>query len=224
MTEAESNALVASLPRNEREILLEMRRLGRASASDVRPVTIGPKTGKPLEYGLTRELNRLQAAGLARLVAKKPSALYEAVPAADVEKVAEQYRLKKKRTKTRRSPRRRLDELRTYEHGQYDEFYRVHRRVIELSDYVSHHIAKMAFWASAPKDELARVVDELADLRDAIDAALACLEQRTDDDAVLAKIAKLEETNGRTAPEAATARALAKKLRAQYDQRVGVLD
>jgi len=224
MTESEYNEIVAGLQRNDRAMLEEMKRLRRgASASDLRQVTVGPKTGKPLEYGLTREFARLQSAGLIRLAAKNPSR-YVPVPLAEVEEAANHYRLKKKRTKKRRSSRNRLTELRVYEHGDYSEFYRVHRRVIELSDYVSHHLVKMAFWAAAPKDELARVVDELADLRDAVDAAVACLSQRTDDDALLEKIAKLEETHGRTAPETATARSLAAKLRSQYDRRVGVLD
>ena len=224
MTESEYNEIIAGLQANDRAILTEMKRLRRgASASDLRPVTVGPKTGKPLEYGLTREFERLQIAGLIRLVDKSPSR-YAPVPVTEVEEAAQHYRLKKKRARKRRSPRNRLTELRVYEHGDYSEFYRVHRRVIELSDYVSHHLVKMAFWAAAPKDELARVVDELADLRDAVDAAVACLQQRTDDDALLEKIAKLEETHGRTDAEAATARALAAKLRSQYDRRVGVLD
>lgn len=224
MTESEYNKIVAGLQRNDRAMLEEMRRTGSASsASDLRHVTVGPKTGKPLEYGLTREFERLQALGLVRQVAKNP-ARYKPVQPAEVEEAVSNYRLKKKRTKKRRSSRTRLVELRAYEHGDYSEFYRVHRRVIELSDYVSRQLVKMAFWAAAPKDELARVVEELGDLRDAIDAAVVCLKQRTDDDALLDKIAKLENTQGRTAPEAATARALAAKLRSQYDQRVGVLD
>lgn len=224
MTESEYNEIVERLQRNDRAMLEEMRRLRRpASASDLRRVTVGPKTGKPLEYGLTREFERLQAVGLIRLAAKNPSR-YAPVPIAEVEEAANHFRLKKKRTKKRRSSRNRLTELRAYEHGDYSEFYRVHRRVIELSDYVSHHLVKMAFWAAAPKDELARVVDELADLRDAVDTAVACLSQRTDDDALLEKIAKLEQTHGRTAAEAATARSLAAKLRSQYERRVGVLD
>src|SRR3712207_4701865 len=119
----------------------------------------------------------------------------------EVEEVANNYRLKKKRNKKRRSSRNRLVELRAYEHGDYSEFYRVHRRVIELSDYLSHQLVKMAFWAAAPKDELSRVVNELADLQDAIDAAVVCLKQRAEDDELLAKIAKLEKTDGRTPPE-----------------------
>lgn len=224
MTESEYDKIVEDLQRNDRAMLEEMRRTASASsASDLRHVTVGPKTGKPLEYGLTREFERLQALGLIRQVAKNPTR-YKPVQAAEVEEAVSNYRLKKKRTKKRRSSRNRLVELRAYEHGDYSEFYRVHRRVIELSDYVSRQLMKMAFWEAAPKDELARVVEELGDLRDAIDAAVACLRQRTDDDALLDKIAKLENTQGRTAPEAATARALAAKLRSQYDQRVGVLD
>lgn len=224
MTDSDYNSIVAGLQRNDRAMLEEMRRIrGGSSASELRHVTVGPKTGKPLEYGLTREFDRLQALGLIRLVAKGP-ARYEPVPPAEVEEAANNYRLKKKRTKKRKSSRNRLVELRAYEHGDYSEFYRVHRRVIELSDYLSHQLVKMAFWAAAPKDELARVVNELADLQDAIDAAVVCLKQRADDDELLAKIAKLEKTDGRTPAEAATARALAAKLRNQYDRRVGVLD
>lgn len=224
MNDSEYDNIVAGLQRNDRAMLDEMRRLRRpSSASELRHVTVGPKTGKPLEYGLTREFDRLRALGLIRLVAKSP-ARYEVVPPAEVEEVANNYRLKKKRTKKRKSSRNRLVELRAYEHGDYSEFYRVHRRVIELSDYLSHQLVKMAFWQAAPKDELARVVGELAELQDAIDSAVACLKQRAEDDELLAKIAKLENTEGRTAPEAATARAIAAKLRNQYDQRVGVLD
>lgn len=225
MTESEYDEIIASLQPNDRAMLDEMRRVrGALSASELRHVTNGPKTGKPLEYGLTREFDRLQARGLIRQVAKGP-ARYETVPPAEIEDAASNYRLKKKRrAKKRRGSRNRIVELREYEHGDYSEFYRVHRRVIELSEYVAQQLVKMAFWAAAPKDELARVVDELAELRDAIDTALAYLKQRTEDDDLLAKIAKLENTDGRTAPEAETARALATKLRSQYDQRIGVLD
>lgn len=224
MTKSEYEAIVAKLQPNDRAMLTEMGRLrGNASAADIRHVTHGPKTGKPLEYGLTREFGRLQAAGLIRQVGRNPGR-YSPVPLVEVEEAASHYRLKKKRTTKRRGSRNRLAELRVYAHGDYSEFYRVHRRVIELSEYVSHHVVRMAFWAAAPKDELARVVDELADLRDAIDSAVACLGQRTDDDALLDKISKLEATNGRTAAEAETARTLAARLRSQYEQRVGVLD
>lgn len=224
MDQSQYQALIEALPRNEQAMLKEIVRLRNgASASDLRPVTIGTKTGKPLEYGLTREFARLQTDGLIRLVSKNP-ARYAAVPSTGVEEAAKMHRLKKTRTKKRRGQRARLVELRKYEHGDYGEFYRVHRRVIELSDYVARELPKMAFWAAAPKDEFARVVDELAGLQDAIDMALACLKQRADDDNLLSKIAKLEETKGRTAAEVATAGALAEKLRAQYHQRVGVLD
>jgi hypothetical protein len=227
MTDSEYEALIATLQKNDRAILDELRRRGSvgASVSDVRPVTLSPQTGKPLAYGLTRELERLQGAGLVRLVGKNP-ARYAVVSLADVEKAATAFRLKsnRKKKKKKTAGRTRIAELRKYEHGDYSEFYRVYRRVIELSEYVSKNLPKMAFWEVAPKDELARVVEELADLRDALDSAFVLLEQRADDDELIAKIAKLEETKGRTDPEAETARTLAKKLRRQYDQRIGVLD
>lgn len=221
MTQDEHDAVVASLGDNERAILEETRRFGKASARLLKPVTKAPKTGLPMEYGLTRELGKLQALGLLRPVGRQSVAHYEAVPLADVEEAAKRYSLRRKRA-TRRRPRKRLEELRVYEKGDYSEFYRVYRRVLELTDYVSQNITKMAFWENAPKDDLARVAKELADLLDAASQALECLKQRADDDDLLAKIEKLAATNGRTPAEVETARSLTKRLRTQYEQRVGL--
>jgi hypothetical protein len=221
MDKPQYDALVNSLGANERKMLEATRGLGKATASDLRPVTKSPNTGKPLAYGLTRELQRLEQSGLLRRVGRGTPARYEAVKAAEVEDAAKHYAIRKRRTRRRRSKRARLVELRAYEQGDYSEFYRVHRRVLELTDYVAHHITRMAFWAAAPKEDLARTAQDLADLLDAVDEALTCLKERGDDDALLAKIEKLEATDGRTAPEAASARAIAQKLRAQYEDRLG---
>jgi hypothetical protein len=221
MTRDEYEALIAKLDPNDHAILAEIKRLGRATMSGVRHVTRAPKTGKPMEYGLTRERDRLERAGLIRRVPRTRPTEYEAVSTSAVEEAAREFELRKKRTRKRRSSRQRLVELRAYEHGDYSEFYRVHRRVIELGDYVGHHITRMAFWEAAPKDDLSRVATELGELRDAIDTAFVCLKQRADDDDLLAKIEKLEATNGRTPAERETARSLALRLRKQYDQRVG---
>ena len=56
MTQDDYDALVAKLDPSDRAMLAETKRLGTATVSDLRPVTRGPKTGKPMEYGLTREL------------------------------------------------------------------------------------------------------------------------------------------------------------------------
>jgi len=221
MDKADYDTLVEGLGPNERRMLEETRRLGKATASDLRPVTRSPKTGKQLAYGLTRELQRLEELGLLRRVGRGTPTRFEAVPPAGIEEAANVYAIRRRRTRKRRSKRSRLVELRAYEQGDYSEFYRVHRRVLELTDYIGHHITRMAFWAAAPKEDLARTVQDLADLLDALDEALACLKQRGDDDDLLAKIEKLEATHGRTTPEAATARSLAQKLRTQYEDRLG---
>lgn len=222
MTQDEYDAIVAKLDPNDRAILAEAKHLGTATVSELRPVTRGPKTGKPMEYGLTRELKRLQEKGLLRIVEKKPKRRYAAVPVAEVEDAADRYALRKKRKTKRKTNRSRMADLRTYEHGDYAEFYRVHRRVVELAEFVGVQITKMAYWRAAPKDDLAQVATELIALRNAIDDAMMCLKERADDDEALAKIEKLEATSGRTGPEAETFKATAQKLRRQYDQRVGL--
>src|SRR5439155_13130128 len=122
------------------------------------------------EYGLTRELERLQMAGLLRQVGKKP-ATFAAVPLAEVEDAKDRYALRKKRRVKRKSSRSRIVDLRTYEHGDYAEFYRVHRRLVELGEYVGVQIPKMAYWQVAPKEDLAQIANELISLRSAIDDA-----------------------------------------------------
>jgi hypothetical protein len=219
MDKPDYDALIESLGPNEQAMLTETRRRGKATASDLRPVTRSPKTGKPLAYGLTRELRRLEERGLVRRVGRDTPARYEAVRPEDVEDAAHVYSVRKRRSRKRRSRRSRIIELRAYEHGDYSEFYRVHKRLHESTEYIGHHITRMAFWAAAPKEDLARTVDDLADLIDAVDQAVTCMKERADDDALLAKIEKLEAP-GRTGPEAATARALAQKLRAQYEDRL----
>jgi hypothetical protein len=220
MNQPDYDALVQGLGTNERAILDEMRRRGKASAPDLRPVTRGPKTGLPLAYGLTRELRTLEERGLIRRVGRGTPARYEAVKPADVEEAVQVYNVRKRKSRKRRGPRSRIVELRAYEHGEYSEWYRVHRRLIESTEYIGHHLSRMAFWEAAPKEDLARSVDDLADLLDAIDQAITCIKERADDDALLAKAEKLEKTDGRTAAEADSARALARKLRTQYEDRL----
>lgn len=219
MNESDYNVLVARMDRNARAMLAEAQRLGKATVAQLRPVTKGAKTGLPMAYGLTRELLALQETGLLRRIGRNP-ATYEAVKAADVENAVLVYNARKRRSRKRKSSRSRIDELRTYEHGEYSEFYRVHRRLIESTEYIGRYLSRMAFWEAAPKEDLARSVDDLADLVEAIDQALVCLKERADDDAILAKVEKLEKTKGRTAAETESARALARKLRTQYEDRL----
>ena len=220
MDQAEYNELVESLGDNEREMLREARRRGRATVAQLRPVTKSPTTGLPLAYGLTRELRTLQERGLIRRVARTNPRAYEPVPRAGVEKAAALYRPPKSRP-PRRVTRARRDELRRYEQGDYSDFFRVHRRVHDLTEFVSQHITKMAYWTAAPKDDLARTADDLGDLLEAVHQALTCLKERADDDELLARIEKVETLGDGSGPEADTARAIAQKLRDQYDRSIG---
>jgi hypothetical protein len=221
MDETDYDALINDLSANERAILDEAKRHGTATVAMLRPVTTSPTTGKPLAYGLTRELRKLQSLGLLRRAGREHPARYAVVPLSQVDEAAKVYAIsRKKKTRRRASTRTRLSELRRYEHGDYSEFYRVHRRVIELSDYISHHITRMAYWAAAPKDDLARTAQDLAELLEAVEEAVACLKHRADDDDLRATIAKIGETKGRTAAEIETARTLARRLQTQYDRRI----
>lgn len=222
MTQDEYDGLVARLDPNDRAMLMETKRRGAATVSDLRPVTRGPKTGKPMEYGLTRELHRLQAKGLIRLVEKKPKAKFAPVPLSEIEDAADRYASRRKRATKRRTNRSRIADLRTYEHGDYAEFYRVHRRVVELGEYVRAHITKMAYWDAAPKEDLAQVATELIALHDATADAMQCLKERADDDELRARIEKLEAVDGRTGREAQSFRETAQRLWRQYEQRIGV--
>ena len=213
------DALVAGLHPNERAILGVAHQLGKAKVSEMRPVTKGAKTGLPLAYGLTRELRALEETGLLRRVKGVP-ARYEAVKPGEVEDAAQVYSVRKRRSKKKRSARSRIVELRKREVGDYSEFHRVHRYIVEASEYLTIHLSKMAFWEAAPKEDLARSVEELANLIDAIDQALTLLKERADDDALIVKIEKLEKTKGRTAAETESAHALARRLRAQYEDRL----
>jgi hypothetical protein len=222
MDQNQYDALVAALDSNERAILAVARQLGKAKVSEMRPVTVGRKTGKPLAYGLTRELETLEKHGLIERIGRKAPAEYAYVKPGDVEGSARVYSLRKRRSKKRRSLRPRIAELRAKEspRGEYSEFYRVHRYIVEAAEYIGHHLPKMAFWETAPKELLAASVDDMATLIDAIDEALTILKERADDDALLAKIEKLEKDKGRTAAEKDTADTLARRFRAQYEDRL----
>jgi delta 1-pyrroline-5-carboxylate dehydrogenase len=83
--------------------------------------------------------------------------------------------------------------------------------VLELTQIVVQ-AEKMSFWEVAPDDERALVLNELHNLHEATQEAIAALEMRERDDATREKIEKLRTTNGRTSAEAATSRRLAKRL------------
>jgi hypothetical protein len=171
--------------------------------------------------GLTFELRRLCELGLIRPVGRKaidgnhPAIAYVTVPLQDVEKARERYAVRgPKKRRRRRSSGPGVAHMREMEGGDYEHWYRVRRRVLELTQIVTQ-AEKMSFWETAPEDEREIVLNELRDLRDATQDAIAAFEMRADDDATREKIAKLRTTDGRTPPEAATSHRLADKLEAK---------
>src|SRR4051795_6228140 len=108
-------------------MLEEMKKVGKATAPMLRPVTESPTTGLPLAYGLTRELARLQALGLIRRVGRMKVRTYEAAARSAVEAEAEKYKMRGKKSKPRkrsqRSVKSRRAEIRaSVEQGDYTDF------------------------------------------------------------------------------------------------------
>jgi hypothetical protein len=70
----------------------------------------------------------------------------------------------------------------------------------------------MAFWSAAPPDELEWVRKEIEDLVEWGQQALEAIQTRQEDDATRRKIAKMQNTTGRTVHEIEVARRKAEKL------------
>lgn len=213
MTEQERDELLRGLSSTERLIY-------KALAGLAGPMT-APMLREPVRRtdGLTMELRHLCELGLIRpvgrkvIVGKHPAMAYRTVALSDVEKARERFAVRSPRR--RRHHRRRagpgIAELREMESGDYEHWYRVRRRVLELTQVVVQ-AEKMSFWESAPDDERELVLGELRDLHAVTEDAIAAFQLREDDDATREKVGKLRVTNGRTPAEAATGRRLAEKL------------
>lgn len=213
MTEQEREELLRGLSLTEQRIY---------EALDARggPMT-APMLREPARRtdGLTMELRRLCELGLIRplgkkvLVGKHPAMAYVTVPPQDVEKARERFAVRSPRRRRvgRRSGGPSIAQLREMERGDYEHWYRVRRRVLELKQIVVQ-AEKMSFWEAAPDDERDLVLGELRELQAATQDAIAAFQMRQEDDATREKVGKLRETKGRTPAETATARHLAKKL------------
>lgn len=213
MTEQERDDLLRGLSPTEQLIYKTLDARGG-------PMT-APMLREPVHRtdGLTFELRHLCELGLIRPMGKKaidgrhPATAYRTVALGDVEKTRERFAVRSPRR--RRRGRRRsgpgIAELREMEAGDYEQWYRVRRRILELTQIVVQ-AEKMAFWEVAPDDERGLVLGELQELQVATEDTIAALRMREDDDATREKIEKLRATNGRTPAEAATGRRLASKL------------
>jgi hypothetical protein len=169
--------------------------------------------------GMTVELERMCLLGLIRPVGTEPRSrgisptIYAATPVGEIEAAAKAYSIRKKKRKKKRGPSRtHVADLRKLEHGSFGDWYRVRRRVVELSR-VLVQIEPMAFWEVAPEDDRALALGEIRELHEWAGHVIECLDQREADDGVRNKIEKLERTNGRSEHEVATGKKLADKLR-----------
>jgi hypothetical protein len=213
MTEQERDDLLRGLSPTEQLIYKSLDSRGG-------PMT-APMLRQPVSRtdGLTFELRHLCELGLIRPMGKKaidgrhPATAYRTVALGDIEKTRERFAVRSPRR--RRSGRRRagpgIAELRKMETGDYEQWYRVRRRILELTQIVVQ-AEKMAFWEIAPDDERGLVAGELEELAAATEETIAALRMREEDDVTRDKIEKLRVTNGRTPAEAETGRRLAKKL------------
>lgn len=169
--------------------------------------------------GLTFELRHLCELGLIRPMGKKaidgrhPATAYRTVALGDIKKTRERFAVRspRRRRRGRRSAGPGIAELREMETGDYEQWYRVRRRILELTQIVVQ-AEKMAFWEIAPDDERGLVLGELEELVAATEDTIAALKMREEDDVTREKIEKLRATNGRTPAEAETSRRLANKL------------
>jgi hypothetical protein len=210
LTEQERDDLLSSLSTTEQLIY-------KAMVAQGGPMT-APMLRAPVRRsdGLTMELRRLCQLGLIRplgrrvIVGKHPAMAYLTVGLSDIEKARERFAVRGPRRRRRR-PGPGIAQLREMEQGDYEHWYRIRRRVLELTQVVVQ-AEKMSFWEVAPEDERELVLGELCGLKVATEDAIAAFQMREDDDSMREKIRKLRATNGRTPAEAATGRRLADKL------------
>lgn len=213
MTDQELQTILSALSRTEQDIY---KTLIAQQGAMTAPMLRGPVRRTD---GLTMELRHLCELGLIRPLGRKviegrhPAMAYVTVPVREIEHARERFAVRspRRRRRGRRSGGPGIAGLREMERGDYEQWYRVRRRLLELTQIVVQ-AEKMSFWESAPDDERELALGELRDLLTATEDAIAAFQMRADDDATREKIGKLRATNGRTPAEAATARRLADKL------------
>ncbi len=175
-----------------------------------------PFTAPDVEVRILRkrlaELGLIQHAG----TGAKGAVRWKVTPPERIEAVAQRYANARKRTpKRRRSPHAKLAEMRRTIAGDWTAWQKTRKLILQLGGALEA-VEVMAFWESAPPEERAWVRDEIADLVEWGQAALAAFDQRAEDDKVREKIAKLTENmSGRTDAERAAAERRAEVLRAK---------
>jgi hypothetical protein len=160
---------------------------------------------------------RLAELGLIQPAGREPTgaAIYKATPPGQAEAAARKFANALKRGKKRKSRGQsaaaKLADMRKMVPGEWSQFDRTRRTILRLGPALEA-IEPMAFWEAAPPDELAWVRQEIEDLVEWGHRALEAMKTRQEDDATRLKIAKLQNTSGRTDHEIAAARRAGEKL------------
>jgi hypothetical protein len=173
--------------------------------------------GFPRGDGLTRELRKLMEAGLIRYHGRDSSRprsarVYKIVPLDQVEQAAADFKApKRKRRRRQVRVEERVDPARMRQSGEYRTWYSVRKRVQTTIDLLVQ-VDNMAFWNAAPEDELEAVLKDLEVLIVWAETASESIALRFGDDALVEKIEKMRNHNGRTPAEIETFNRMADKL------------
>lgn len=175
-----------------------------------------PFTATGMEVRTLRR--RLAEVGLIQPAGKTPTgaAVYKATPEGQIEAAAKKFAAHAEKAKKRKprgqSPAAKLAEMRRLAPGQWSQFHRTRKTILQLGPALEA-IETMAFWEAAPPDELEWVRQEISDLVEWGQRALEAIETRQQDDAIRRKIGKIRDnTAGRSEHEIVSGRRLADKL------------
>jgi hypothetical protein len=200
MKDAEFQRVLAAMPRGRRRVFDVIRNCPQ-------PVTqrdlhrLLAKTSRKVKF--TDMLTPLARAGLIRAAGQKrdggraAATLWEATPLPAIERERARYAA----DHSGPSHSERIADLRRMERGDFGDWYRARRRVVELSQLMTE-IEPMTFWEAAPDEDLTLVDEELAQLEAWVRRVRDARVARQEDDATRTKIAQLRETDGRTPSEA----------------------
>ena len=199
MNDTELQALLSQQSAFDRRVHEALRQHGKLTDRQLRDMLGSPGSGphdalkKMLPLGLVRHAGKAKAKG-------NPMQ-WEATPAAEIEGARERYAtLKPKKKPRRNSPTQRLAELRKLERGDVREWHPTRDKILAALPVLTNAV-KMAFWETVPPDELHLALDEIEELRDAAEEALAAGRERLQHEKTKAKIGKMENRNGRTDAE-----------------------
>lgn len=181
--------------------------------------------GGPAISSITAEITRLRQEHDQPIVFDKRGGCWHLTTPEKAAKRPRRRRSKKGMKERPYAPGSRADQLKERakkESGDYSKWLAKRKSVVTLARSVAQ-IEPMIFWKQAPEDEIVEVMEELLDAYEAVARALAAVEVRLSDEETRATIAKLiENTNGRTKHEIATAKRLAARKSSKAD--VGYLN